>query len=129
MAAPGAVAPAVGRSEHEQYADAADDYLDEHNVYEMFSGLMRKLVINKPKDPLAFLIAALEQPVQQVREQTNPDSLDHRPCRPAIVCSLQKNATQRAHSDSIVYDACVSLFPHSFAWWSSPLPTPPPPPP
>jgi len=42
----------------------------QHNVYELFSGLMRKLVVNKPKEPLAFMIAALEQPVQQVRTQT-----------------------------------------------------------
>jgi hypothetical protein len=31
-------------TEHDKYADAADDYLDQHNVYELFSSLMRKLV-------------------------------------------------------------------------------------
>jgi hypothetical protein len=92
-------------TEHEKYANSADDYLDQvssrharqtdrhrieremvdgnakltsalprcinppllqHNVYEMFAGLLRKLVIHKPKDPLSFMITALEQPVQQV---------------------------------------------------------------
>lgn len=40
--------------------------LVQHNVYELFAGLLRKLVIHKPKDPLSFMITALEQPVQQV---------------------------------------------------------------
>lgn len=34
------------------------------------SGMLRKLVIHKPKDPLAFMMAALQQPVQQVGPAT-----------------------------------------------------------
>ena len=102
-------------SQHEIYADQADEYLDEvsraesstavvkqmhvffclsdrfahpsvrfcsslclqHNIYEMMSGMLRKLVIHKPKDPLAFMMAALQQPVQQVGRtaQTNRESI------------------------------------------------------
>jgi len=68
MASSGAAGAQQQRlSDHEQYADAADDYLDQHNVYELFSSLMRRLVIAKPKDPLSFLLSALEQPAQQLR--------------------------------------------------------------
>lgn len=48
---------------HEQFADEADAYLDTHNIYDLFSNLLKQLAIQKPKDPYSFLISALEQPL------------------------------------------------------------------
>lgn len=52
-----------GYSPHEKFADETDDYLDKHNVYDMFSKLLKQLAISKPSDPYSFLINALEQPM------------------------------------------------------------------
>lgn len=78
-------------TEHEKYANQADDYLDQHNVYELFGSLLRNLVLHKPKDPLSFMIDALEQPVQQVRtggRRSNKanDRSYSRQCRPRTPC-------------------------------------------
>jgi len=54
-------------TDHEKYADEADDYLDEHNIYGLFSSLMRQLAIHQPADPLNYMQQALQQPIEQLR--------------------------------------------------------------
>lgn len=46
-------------------AGAAGDYLEKHNVYHMFEGLMQQLIIHKPADPIQFLIDQLTHPLPQ----------------------------------------------------------------
>lgn len=52
---------------HEIFADEATDYLDRHNIYELFGSMMKDLVINKPKDPLSHMISLLERPAELLR--------------------------------------------------------------
>lgn len=49
-------------TDHERFADATDDYLDTHDVYSLFSKLLKQLAINQPADPYSFLITQLEKP-------------------------------------------------------------------
>lgn len=49
-------------NQHENFADKAEDYLDRHNVYELFGDLLKQLVIHKPQDPFPFLLSLLQQP-------------------------------------------------------------------
>jgi len=50
-------------SAHEKFADNADDYLDQHNIYDLFSHLLKQLAIHRPKDPYSFMLDILDQPV------------------------------------------------------------------
>lgn len=43
-------------------AGTAGDYLEKHNVYHLFEGLMQQLIIHKPNDPIQFLIDQLHHP-------------------------------------------------------------------
>ena len=42
--------------------DASARYIEEKKVYELFEGLMADLLIKKPNDPIAHMIASLKQP-------------------------------------------------------------------
>ena len=37
-----------------------ENYLEEHNVYDIFEGLMKSLIKEKPEDPIKHLIEKLE---------------------------------------------------------------------
>ena len=39
-----------------------EEYLEEQKVYDIFDDMMKGLIMNKPKDPLQFLIKRLTQP-------------------------------------------------------------------
>lgn len=52
----------TGYTAHEIFADEAADYLDKHNIYDLFGYLMKDLAIQKPKDPLAHMITLLQRP-------------------------------------------------------------------
>eukprot|EP01112_Ceratiomyxa_fruticulosa_P015213 TRINITY_DN4450_c0_g1_i4.p1 TRINITY_DN4450_c0_g1~~TRINITY_DN4450_c0_g1_i4.p1 ORF type:complete len:248 (-),score=57.59 TRINITY_DN4450_c0_g1_i4:95-838(-) len=41
-------------------ANSANQYLTEHGIFQLFESLMARLVIEKPKDPLSFLINQLQ---------------------------------------------------------------------
>eukprot|EP00026_Physarum_polycephalum_P005236 Phypoly_transcript_05267.p1 GENE.Phypoly_transcript_05267~~Phypoly_transcript_05267.p1 ORF type:complete len:492 (+),score=89.97 Phypoly_transcript_05267:71-1477(+) len=43
-------------------SDSAGDYLEKHHVYALFEHLMQQLIINKPNDPIDFLISQLQHP-------------------------------------------------------------------
>lgn len=49
-------------SPYELFADEADDYLDQHNIYELFGNLVKQLAMQRPKDPYSFMVNLLEQP-------------------------------------------------------------------
>ena len=48
--------------ENTQLMEACTDYVEQHKVFNMFEDLMQQLVINKPDDPVTFLIDKLKQP-------------------------------------------------------------------
>lgn len=52
---------------HEVFADKASDYLDKHNVYDLFGSILKDLVVNQPKDPIAHMISMLERPKERLR--------------------------------------------------------------
>ena len=39
-----------------------EEYIEEQGLYEIFEDMMRSLIINKPDDPVKFLIDKLEKP-------------------------------------------------------------------
>ncbi len=39
-----------------------EEYIEEQGLYEIFEDMMRNLIINKPEDPVKFLIDKLEKP-------------------------------------------------------------------
>ena len=39
-----------------------EEYIEEQGLYEIFEDMMRNLIINKPDDPVKFLIDKLEKP-------------------------------------------------------------------
>ncbi len=51
----------------DRLADESDDYLDKHDVYGLFSSLLKQLTIAQPTDPYPFLIAALQKPTVVLR--------------------------------------------------------------
>lgn len=58
---------ATAYTAHEIFADKANDYLDKHNVYELFGSILKDLVITRPKDPLSHMITLLERPMEVLR--------------------------------------------------------------
>ena len=41
---------------------SCEEYIEEQGMYEIFEDMMRSLIINKPDDPVKFLIDKLEKP-------------------------------------------------------------------
>ena len=39
-----------------------EEYIEEQGLYEVFEDMMRSLIVNKPEDPVKFLIDKLEKP-------------------------------------------------------------------
>lgn len=39
-----------------------EDYLEEQSVYDIFEDMMKSLIINRPKDPLGYLVKKLTTP-------------------------------------------------------------------
>jgi SpoVK/Ycf46/Vps4 family AAA+-type ATPase len=47
-------------SESTKYSD--NDYLEQHQVHELFAHLLTKLAVQQPENPIGFLIKELELP-------------------------------------------------------------------
>ena len=45
-----------------EFQQELEDTIEEHKIYELFEGMMKSLIINKPADPIDFLIKSLERP-------------------------------------------------------------------
>jgi adenylate kinase len=45
-----------------EYMQSIESYLEDNQVYELFEGLLKQLVINRPEQPLDFLIQKLSKP-------------------------------------------------------------------
>lgn len=54
-------------SEHEIFADKANDYLDKHGIYELFASMMRDLAMTQPEEPLARMLTLLDRPAETLR--------------------------------------------------------------
>ena len=44
-----------------EYMQSIEAYLEDNQVYELFEGLLKQLVISRPDDPLDFLIQKLNK--------------------------------------------------------------------
>ncbi len=45
-----------------EYQREVEKYLESKKVYEVFEDLMKSLIINKPEDPINYLIQKLSEP-------------------------------------------------------------------
>ena len=45
-----------------EFQTVLEDYLEQKKLYELFEGMMKALIVNKPADPVDFLIKKLQQP-------------------------------------------------------------------
>lgn len=49
----------------QNFNQSAEEYLQEHQVFDIFSQLCQKLVINKPRNALEFMISELENDIRK----------------------------------------------------------------
>ena len=42
--------------------NGCEEYIEEQGLYEVFEDMMRSLIVNKPEDPIKFLIDKIEKP-------------------------------------------------------------------
>lgn len=43
-----------------EYQRGLEEYIEQQKLYELFEGMMKGLIMNKPKDPVEFLISSLK---------------------------------------------------------------------
>ena len=44
------------------YQRSCEEYIEQKKLYETFEDMMKALIVNKPKDPIKFLIDKLQSP-------------------------------------------------------------------
>jgi adenylate kinase len=44
------------------YQKTLEEYLEENKVYDIFEDMMKDLIVNRPKDPIEFLINKMTSP-------------------------------------------------------------------
>ena len=49
-----------------------EEYLEEQKLYELFEGMMKSLIVDRPADPIDHLIQRLEQPESKSNQQPLP---------------------------------------------------------
>ena len=47
---------------------SCEEYIEEQGLYEIFEDMMRSLIVNKPDDPVKFLIEKLEKPESKCQQ-------------------------------------------------------------
>lgn len=52
---------------YESFADEANDYLDQHNIYDLFGNIMKQLAIHRPEDPHSMIMDMLMQPTSVLK--------------------------------------------------------------
>ena len=55
-----------------EFMKSIEDYLEDNQVYELFESLLKQLVINRPEQPLDFLIQKLSKPEGKQHSKTRP---------------------------------------------------------
>ena len=55
----------MDRSEKLQYEQGIEHYFDEHKVYDLFEKMFKELIINKPEQPVDYLIEQLQRKDQR----------------------------------------------------------------
>ena len=58
----------MNKSQKLEYQQRIEKYLEEHQVYDLFEYMMKAVLKEKPKDPIAFMISKLENPERNVSE-------------------------------------------------------------
>ena len=51
----------MDRTEKLEYEKGIEQYFDDHKVYDLFEKLFKELIINKPEDPIGYLIERLKR--------------------------------------------------------------------
>ena len=51
----------MDRTEKLEYEKGIEQYFDEHKVYDLFEKLFKELIINRPDEPLDYLISRLKR--------------------------------------------------------------------
>ena len=51
----------MDRTEKLEYEKGIERYFDEHKVYDLFEKLFKELLVNRPENPLDYLIARLKR--------------------------------------------------------------------
>lgn len=49
-----------------QFELESEDYLEKHNIFGIFQNLTEQLIVERPKDPLGFILGLLEKPVTEL---------------------------------------------------------------
>lgn len=52
----------MDRTEKLQYQQSIENYFEEKKVYDLLQKLFKELIVNKPKDPLDYLIKRIKKP-------------------------------------------------------------------
>lgn len=50
-----------------EFQQSIDQYLEQNQVYELFEGLLKEIVLNRPDQPLDFLIQKLQKPKSKLQ--------------------------------------------------------------
>lgn len=58
----------MSRENRTQYEVEAEQYLEKYNVYRLFQHMTEQLVLEKPNEPLGFLLSLLEKPVSNTKK-------------------------------------------------------------
>lgn len=56
-----------------EYMQSIESYLEDNQVYELFEGLLKQLVIHRPEQPLDFLIQKLSKPERKYNPSQLPN--------------------------------------------------------
>ena len=75
--------------------DASAPYIEEKKVYELFEGLMADLLIKKPNDPIAHMIASLKQPPRPRVFVFGPPGADRQSLHPREFAYLRDSTIHR----------------------------------
>ena len=51
----------MDRTEKLEYEKGIEQYFDDHKVYDLFEKLFKELIINKPENPIDYLIERLKR--------------------------------------------------------------------
>lgn len=59
-------------SDQDMYTVLAADYIDKHRIWDLFASLLESLAIEKPANPIPFLVQQLQRPIgNDIRRSDN----------------------------------------------------------
>ena len=55
----------MDKQEKFEQTKSIDKYLEDNQVYELFLGLLKQLIVTKPDDPIEYIITKLQKPASK----------------------------------------------------------------